>query len=165
MALRHHACFLVVALGVTAACSSAPKGDRFTQADLAAIRQSTHDYVAAFNDHRTDRLVTHYQEDAVLMPPNSGTLRGKDWVKGYFDTVMASGAVSLAMDSKSVSGQGAIAYENGTYTMTTRVANGEETRDRGKYLFVLRRANGRWLYEYAMWNSDLPKPMVVANAN
>lgn len=45
--------------------------------------------------------------------------------------------------------------------MITHGANGEETRDRGRYLFVLHKFNGEWTYEHAIWNSDLPKPTAL----
>ena len=71
--------------------------------------------------------------------------------------------VMLTLESRDVAGHGPIAYENGSYTMVVRDAAGE-SRDRGKYLFVLRKGNGQWRYEYAIWNSDLPKPVVTEAA-
>ncbi len=153
------------ALLTLAACAGAPPADEFTRADVAAIKQATRDLASAMNAGNTGSILAHYPENVVLMPPNSGTLRGRDWVKGYYDTLLA-GKVDVTFESKDVAGHGPIAYENGNYTMITRGANGEETRDRGKYLFVLHKFNGEWKYEYAIWNSDLPKPTSLqANTN
>ena len=49
-----------------------------------------------------------------------------------------------------------LAYQSGTYEMDLKPATGEPGRDRGKYLFILRKMPIGWKYEYTMWNSDLP---------
>jgi hypothetical protein len=41
--------------------------------------------------------------------------------------------------------------------MEVKPSAGPTTRDRGKLLFVLRRMNDTWRYEYTVWNSDLPQ--------
>ena len=147
-----------VALMAITACGGAPSTDEFTKADVVAIKQTTHDLASAMNERNTAHVLAHYPDNIVFMPPNSGTIRGREWLKGYYDAMLAS-KVDVTFDSKDVAGHGPIAYENGNYTMVTHGTNGEETRDRGKYLFVLRKQmNGQWKYEYAIWNSDLPKP-------
>lgn len=148
-----------------AACAGAPPADQFTKADVEAIKQTTHSLAEAMNQRNTGSVLAHYPENIVLMPPNSGTLRGREWVKGYYDTLL-TGNVDVTFESRDVAGHGPIAFENGNYTMIVRGANGEETRDRGKYLFVLHKFKGEWKYEYAIWNSDLPKPTAIpANTN
>jgi ketosteroid isomerase-like protein len=145
--------------------SSAAPGDEFTSADVAAIKQLTQQFSEAVSKESLEQVLTHYPENVVFMPPNSGTIRGKDWVKGYWDSRFKDGAVSLRLESRDVAGHGPIAYENGSYTMIVRSDDGQETRDRGKYLFVLRKGNRQWRYEYAIWNSDLPKPVVTEAAD
>ena len=164
MTLRPFIAAIALALGA-AACSQRPASDAFTAVDVAAIKQVSRDLTSAFNAGHTAQVLEHYPENIVFMPPNSGTIRGKEWLKGYYDALLAPGNVTLALEPKDVSGHGPMAYESGTFSLTTRGASGEETRDRGKYLFVLRRAAGHWRYEYAIWNSDLPKPLVTAAAN
>ena len=150
---------------IAAGCGgSTARENGFTSADVTTIKETTKAFASAFNGHDTSQVLAHYPENIVFMPPNAGTIRGKEWLKGYYDMLLGSGAVTLSLESRDVSGHGPLAYENGSYTLITRGENGEESRDRGKYLFVLRKFNGRWLYEYAMWNSDLPKPMVTAAA-
>jgi len=148
------------ALLTMTSCGGAPPSDEFTNADVAAIKQTTQNLAVAMNERNTGGILAHYPENVVLMPPNSGTLRGRDWVKGYYDTLLAA-KIDVSFESKDVAGHGPIAYENGNYTMVTHGANGEQTRDRGKYLFVLHKFNGEWKYEYAIWNSDLPKPTAL----
>jgi ketosteroid isomerase-like protein len=152
----------VLAVAAAGCAGGAAKENGFTSADVTAIKDTTKAFAAAVSGHNTADVLAYYPEHVVFMPPNSGTIRGKEWLKGYYDMLLGSGGVSLSLEPRDVSGHGPLAYENGNYTMITRGENGEESRDRGKYLFVLRKFNGKWLYEYAMWNSDLPKPMITA---
>ena len=68
-----------------------------------------------------------------------------------------SGATNLRMEVSEVSGHGPLAYQSGTYEMDVKPASGPSSRDRGKYLFIARRMNTVWRYEYKVWNSDLPQ--------
>lgn len=164
MARHIRTALVAIALGAAAAgCGTAKAGDEFTQADIAAIKQLTQEFSRAVTERSTAKVLDHYPENIVFMPPNSGTIRGKEWLKGYWDQRFKAEAVTMTLESRDVAGHGPIAYENGSYTMVVRDAAGE-SRDRGKYLFVLRKGNGQWRYEYAIWNSDLPKPVVTEAA-
>lgn len=166
--MARHIGAVIAALGMSVAAagcgSSAAAGEEFTQADIVAIKQLTQHFSQAVTEESIEKVLDHYPENIVFMPPNSGTIRGRDWVKGYWDTRFKDGAVTMRLESRDVAGHGPIAYENGSYTVIVRGDTGEESRDRGKYLFVLRKGNGQWRYEYAIWNSDLPKPVVTAAA-
>lgn len=164
--VRHIGVAIVsIAVAAAAGCGNRAAGDEFTQEDIAAIKQVTQEFSRAVTERNTDKVLSHYPENVVFMPPNSGTIRGKEWLKGYWGTRFKEGPVTMTLESRDVAGHGPIAYENGSYTMIVRDASGEESRDRGKYLFVLRRGGGQWRYEYAIWNSDLPKPVVTEAAD
>ena len=136
----------------TVACG-APAGDEFTTADTAALRQLDAEFVAAYNAKDADKLVTLYAENSVFMPPNKPLLRGKDMLKSFYADMFAQGLTDLKMEPVDVAGHGPIAYQSGTYTLSSGA-----TYDRGKFLFVMRKAGGKWLYQHTMWSSDLPKP-------
>jgi uncharacterized protein (TIGR02246 family) len=140
---------LAATLGV--ACGG-PKGEEFTRADADAIRKVDADFVAAFNAKDPDRILSLYTDNSVFMPPNAPTLRGREPLKSFFGDMFAKGATALTMEPVDLAGHGPIAYQSGTYTLTTG-----ETRDRGKFLFVMRKMAGNWRFEYTSWSSDLPK--------
>ena len=141
---------LVLTLGVSA-CAG-PKPQEFTRADADAIRKSTTDFTAAFNQKEIDKVVDFYVDNSVLMPPNKPLLRGRDALKVYYGTEVARGG-ELKMDTEEVNGHGPLAYESGTYSISYESG----TRDRGKYLRVLRLMNGAWRTEKTIWSSDLPQ--------
>jgi len=141
---------LAVTLGL-AGCSG-PKTEEFTRVDADAIRKVDADFVAAFNAKEIDKILSMYTDSSVFMPPNAPALRGIDPLKSFFADLFARGGADLKMDPVDLAGAGPIAYQSGTYSLTTGA-----TRDRGKFLFVMRQMAGNWRFEYTIWSSDLPK--------
>ncbi len=146
---------LVSALLFAAACSG-PAPAEFTTKDAGAIRQQDDTFVAAFNTKDVPKILELYAENSVFMPPNEPIIRGKDALKNFFTDLFKRGATNLRLDIAEVSGHGPLAYQSGTYEVEYKPATGMASRDRGKYLFVLRKMGTGWKYEYTMWNSDLP---------
>ena len=99
-----------------------------------------------------DQILNLYADNSVFMPPNEPLLRGRDPLKSFY-TDLVSKVSDIRLEPADVAGHGPIAYESGTYSMNTGA-----TRDRGKFLFVLRNMGGNWRFEYTSWSSDLPRP-------
>jgi uncharacterized protein (TIGR02246 family) len=149
--------FLMLAvLCLSAACSTTPPGEEFGMKDQSTIRQRTEAFAKAFNDKDVAQILGIYAENCVFMPPHQPIIRGKDALKTFYDDMFKAGATNLKLEPTEVSGHGPLAYQSGTYEMDYKPAAGAATHDRGKYLFVLRRLNDTWRYEYTVWNSDLP---------
>ena len=153
--------FLVSLLGVVslaaAGCSTAKPGEEFGLKDQATIRERTDAFVKAFNEKNVDKVLGVYAENSVFMPPNQPIIRGKDALRTFYDDQLKSGATNLRLNIGEVSGHGPLAYESGSYEMEVKPGSGAASRDRGKYLFLLRRIGDAWRFEYTMWNSDLPQ--------
>jgi ketosteroid isomerase-like protein len=152
--------FLLSVVSLAAACSSAAPGEKFTMKDQTSIRERSDAFVKAFNAKDVGQILGVYAETTVFMPPNEPVIRGKEALKTFYDDLLKGGAAGLKLNVGEVSGEGSLAYQSGTYEMEVKGGPGGGTRDRGKYLFVLRKFNDAWRYEYSMWNSDLP---VTAN--
>lgn len=157
--MRRRAVLVAATLAVAAAGCGGGKQPEFGRADAESIRKITQDFMAAYNVKDAAKLTTFFSGSAVLMPPNSSTLRGQDSIKGYYESRFAEGATDLNLEPKDVGGYGTLAYVSGTYTV--RVAppgGGADRRDRGKYLWIFRNLGAQWRSEYEMWSSDLPVP-------
>jgi ketosteroid isomerase-like protein len=141
---------LVLALGATACGGAAEQA--FGSADATAIRKATADLTAGINSKNIDQILGLYADNSVFMPPNAPLLRGRDPLKSFY-TDLVGKVTDIKLEPVDVAGHGPIAYESGTYTMTVGA-----TRDRGKFLFVLRNMAGNWRFEYTSWSSDLPRP-------
>jgi ketosteroid isomerase-like protein len=140
---------LAIAAGVSA-CGG-PGEKAFGAADAQAIRQAASDLETAFNAKDMDRILSLYTENSVFMPPNKPLLRGREPLRGFYNTLLSAGARDLKLNVDDVAGHGPIAYESGSYSMQTG-----PNRDRGKFLFILRNMDGQWKIEYTSWSSDLP---------
>ena len=149
--------FVAAVLCLAVGCSSAKPGEEFTMKDQASIRERTDAFVKAFNAKEVNDVLGIYAENSVFMPPNEPIIRGKDALRTFYDDLLKSGATGLKLNVGEVSGHGPLAYQSGTYEMEVKRASGQATRDRGKYLFVLRKMGETWRFEYTMWNSDLPQ--------
>lgn len=138
---------IVVALALSA-CGG-PKGAEFGTADAAAIRKLDAEFVAAFNAKDLNKILAMYTDNSVFMPPNAPTLRGTEPLKSFYNDLFTR-ATDLKMEPSDVAGHGPIAYQSGAYSL------GGTARDRGKFLFVMRKMGENWRFEYTIWSSDLP---------
>lgn len=156
--MRKSVLFLLGVVCLASACASANTTEEFGLKDQAAIREKNAGFVKAFNAKDMNQILSAYTENAVFMPPNQPVLRGKDAMKTFYDDMLKGGGTNLRLDAGEISGHGPLAYQSGTYELDMKPTGGAETHDRGKYLFILRKMNGTWRYEYTVWNSDLPAP-------
>jgi ketosteroid isomerase-like protein len=124
-----------------------------TIAALVLTVANAAELAAAFNAKEVEKVLGFYAENSVFMPPNAPLLRGRDPLKSFYTDMIAKGATDLRLEPDEVSGHGPIAYESGTYSVT--YGDGS-SRDRGKYLLVLRNMAGTWRTEKTIWSSDLP---------
>ena len=150
--MRKSVAALITALLFTAACSG-PAPVEFTMKDAGEIRQQHDAFVTAFNAKDFTKILDMYAESSVFMPPNEPIIRGKDALRQFYENLVTrQGASDLKMDISEVAGHGTLAYQSGTYEMAVKRGSG---RDRGKYLFVIRKMANGWKFHYTMWNSDL----------
>ena len=150
--MRKSVAALITALLFTAACSG-PAPVEFTMKDAGEIRQQHDAFLAAFNAKDITKILDMYAESSVFMPPNEPIIRGKDALRQFYENLVTrQGASDLKMDISEVAGHGTLAYQSGTYEMAVKRGSG---RDRGKYLFVIRKMANGWKFHYTMWNSDL----------
>jgi ketosteroid isomerase-like protein len=148
--MRKSVAALITALLFTAACSG-PAPVEFTMKDAGEIRQQHDAFVAAFNAKDITKILDMYAESSVFMPPNEPIIRGKDALRQFYENLVTrQGASDLKMEISEVAGHGTLAYQSGTYEMKRGAG-----RDRGKYLFVIRKMANGWKFHYTMWNSDL----------
>jgi ketosteroid isomerase-like protein len=154
--MRKSVSFLVGVVCLATACGTANPGEEFGMKDQAALRERTDAFVKAFNAKDVPQVLSIYAENSNFMPPNQPVIRGRDALKTFYDELLAGGATNLKLDVNEVSGHGPLAYQSGSYEMDVKPASGASTHDRGKYLFIARKINNIWRYEYTVWNSDLP---------
>ena len=148
---------LLMAAGVMmvslAACS-APVQREFGKAERDSVTKVVQDFAGAYNAKDAAKAASFFTGRGAVMPPNASTVRGTESVQEYFAGRFAQGASDLVAEPQDVAGSGTLAYVTGNYSLRFAPAGGPERRDRGKFLWVLRELNGRWLLEYVIFSSD-----------
>jgi uncharacterized protein (TIGR02246 family) len=147
-----------VAIQVSVACSGS-SGPRFDRTDTDAINALIEELRTAFNAKDAAKAAALYSTTGVVMPPNKPIMRGRQFVAQYYKDRFAEGATDLEIMAVDVSGQGTLAYASGDFRLNLAPSDGKPARrDRGKFLWIFRENNNRWLIEYVIFSSDFVTP-------
>jgi uncharacterized protein (TIGR02246 family) len=141
-------------VAVLAGCSQAPAGPTFTQQDTQTITSQIEELKTAYNARDAAKVASFFSANGIVMPPNQSTARSRESVQEYYAARFNEGASNLELEPRDISGTATLAYASGDYRLTIANGSGEPQRDRGKFVWVLRKTNDRWLIEYVIFNSD-----------
>jgi uncharacterized protein (TIGR02246 family) len=154
-----------VALGVNPACSKeGEEHERAEQQKPADLRPASEDAVrataAAWNQafiaKDVEKIVSFYADDASLFPPGSGIDTGKEAIHAAWVALVTTPGFSASINTTKVEAarSGDLAYEEGTYLLTTKV-KGELKAEKGKYVVVWKKqADGNWKAVADIFNAD-----------
>lgn len=133
---------------VTSADSSPSHAER-------EIRRAIADWVDIYNRNDWGLLADQFEEDAVMMPPNSPAVSGRAAIAAWEAANEDGFRIALAPDEISIAGDRAII--RGRSCVFVPLQGGATGVDIGKFLEVRRRQpDGRWLVSHDVFNSDLP---------
>jgi uncharacterized protein (TIGR02246 family) len=118
-----------------------------------AIDASNKKFVAAFAKQDAAGVAAAYSPDANAFPPNAPIIKGRADIQKMWQDVINSGIASVSLATTEVESAGNIAYESGTYAMTTKDG---KVADRGKYCVVWKKVNGQWMLHRDIWSTDMP---------
>src|SRR3989454_12321647 len=105
---------LAAALG----CQAAPPPDTSASAKQA-IDAANAQWPRLTSTGHADSIAEFYAADAVIMPPNLATMKGKDAVKAFFTTINTiDPRPTLTLRSEAVHGAGDMAMERGRWLWT-----------------------------------------------
>lgn len=126
-------------------------------ADEQAIRSINPNWFKSYNAGDVDGVVALYADEAVVSAPGAPPARGHAAIREFFTKDIAgSAAAGVTLNSSSatdVAVSGDLSWEWGTFTVTDKSG---ATIDRGKYVTVCGRKDGKWLIIRDIWNSDGP---------
>jgi uncharacterized protein (TIGR02246 family) len=151
--------FALVAAAMACSACSRESGPVFDRADVDSINKVIQELATAFNAEDPAKTAALYSLNGVVMPPNRSLMRGRSFVEQYYLDRFAEGASDLQVQSTDVSGQGTLAYASGDYRLNLVPKDGGQSRrDRGKFLWLFREQDGRWMIEYVVFSSDFVTP-------
>ena len=138
---------LFLASMVSAQASGAKAAGGGSSAD--DVRQR---WVAAANAKDAAGLAALYTEDAVLMPTNMASVKGRTAIQSSWKAMLDQGAHDVSLTKTGGAMAADWGYEVGTYS-----AMFGSSPDKGKYMLSLKKGkDGRWMIHEDIFNSDMP---------
>jgi len=140
---------VLFSLAFVAGCSSqtaqapAPPPDT-RKADEAAIRAASAEWSTASQAKDLDKAVSYYADDAVFLVDKGALVKGKDSIRLAWKDLIGPTAPTLTFATTfvEVARSGDIAYEYGTYELTTTDKKGKPSVEKGKYATVWKKQPG-----------------------
>lgn len=130
-----------------------PYSGRLSEADIAAIKASSDEWVATYNENDWDALALLFSPDATMMPPNSSAIIGREAISSWeaeFET-----GFQIAFDVQDIDGAGDFAFVRGRSCVFIPLETGGYGVDVGKYLEIRKKdENSDWLIISDIFNSD-----------
>jgi ketosteroid isomerase-like protein len=155
---RHVAALsLALAAALTACATKSSADGAFTPEDSAAVRASAELWRTKMVEGDFDAWAKSVTEDAVLYPPNSKPVVGRNAAIAFAKAYPK--ITKFDINIEEMVGRGDAATDRGTFTLTAQLPNGMAVNDTGSFLSLFRRqADGTWAHSRVMWHSDLPAP-------
>jgi ketosteroid isomerase-like protein len=126
-------------------------------ADEAAIRSLAGAWFEAISAKDLEKTLSFYEEDAEYMSAGRATAttpdqRRKLWVEDYAVPGFSSVEVTKKLE---VARSGDLAYQSGTYVVTTLDGKGHPTQSTGKFIVVWKKQiDGKWKAVVDIDNAD-----------
>jgi uncharacterized protein (TIGR02246 family) len=130
---------------------------RSTSSTEAAIKQVADAYVKAVLAGDAKTVAALYTDDAVEMPPNEPSLKGRAAIEQYYTKLFSGPAKvgQLTLTHLEARAIGDAGYDVGTYQQSMNPpGQTTATTDTGRYVIILKRSQGAWKVAYAIYNSD-----------
>ena len=128
-------------------------------ADEAALRKLDDEWSKAAGAKDLEKTVSYYTDDALVMPPNSPVLQGKDAARAMWKSMFAVPGFGGGWKATrvEVAKSSDLGWTSGPYEITETDASGKPMTDKGKYLAVWKKqADGSWKCVADIFNTDLP---------
>ena len=140
-------CFLIFVCVVAEGCSQAPAPVDTRKAAEAAINAASDEFAKAGDAKDLDKVMTYYTDDAVLFVPSTPAAVGKDAVRKAWQGFLTGPPSKVDVNETiiDVAASGDLAFERGSFTITTTDAKGKTTAATGKLVDVWKKqADGSW---------------------
>lgn len=151
-----------LALVLFAACNNAEKpADSSASAaetfNLSAARDSIAAVNAAFGKAMSagDSIgaAALYTSDAIIMSSNMPAVKGRDAIVAFSGETIRMGFKNFRLESTEVFGNADMLEEVGVYTLADDKG---ATIDKGKYIVLWKKEEGKWKLFRDIFNSDMP---------
>ena len=147
---------LALAPALLLGCASAPSAAD----DVASIRARLAALEAADAAGDVDAIAACYDEDAKLLPPAGGEVRGREAIRAHYAALLAHASLEVAIRSDALHVAAPWAFDRGTTRVVVTPRDGSEPRrERDRYFMILYRGDdGVWRVSRLIWSPQADAP-------
>ena len=116
------------------------------------IREVNNSFEECFGNSDAAAIASLYTNDATLMPPGLNFIKGTEAIKAFWQEAMNMGIKQAMLETLEVQQHDNVAIETGTYSL---FGEGQMMLDKGKYLVVWKKENGKWRLHKDIWNTSM----------
>lgn len=149
---------LLLLLTLSTACQTQHTTDT-RAADENTLRNLDAEWSKAAGAKDINKTVSYYSDDALVMPPNTPVLEGKEAARAMWSGMFRVPGFGGGWKATrvEVARSGDLGYVTGSYELSETDPSGKPMTDKGKYLEIWKKqADGSWKCVLDMFNSDLP---------
>jgi len=117
------------------------------------IEEVNRNFIDALSKMDSVGLANLYTSDAKFMAPNGPAAEGRNNIQTAFGGLIKSGATKLNLTTSDMWGSEAMMAEEGVFTLASK--DGRQL-DKGKYIVLWKKEDGKWKLFRDCFNSDLP---------
>lgn len=145
-------CTCIILIG----CTSTPKVDMVAEAE--AIRNLENQWLVALQNKDTDKIMSIYSPEGVVMKPNNAIYAGHQSIRkqvesDFADTTVLWNTTTSTIDIIEVSASGDMAYVRGINRGEMKTLTGlVEISD--KWIDIYKKIDGQWKCTVGIWNSN-----------
>ena len=156
----HPTAMILILLFCATSCNT-PRIENKTSFDLAntkkEIEEAGRNFMALVAKGDSVGLANCYTTDAKFMGSNSPAVSGRTKIQSVVASIINSGVTKFDLRLTEVWGTEELIAEEGEFTLATK----EGTQlDKGKYIVLWKKEDGKWKLFRDCFNSDLPIPSV-----
>ena len=154
--------FLTMLSILPAALAQAPKADPLR----ARLEKMGKDFADAYNRGDDKAVAAFYAEDAVLLPPDSDLVRGREAIEASWKGGHEAGMKNMKLEIVDVESDGTYAIETGKATVDVQPAGQAAAKSESvKYVVVWKKQkDGSWKILRDIWNGTAP-PAAMEHAH
>ena len=133
-----------------------PAVDR--KAEETALKAADMAWAEAAGKKDVDATAGFMTDDGATLPPGEPIAKGKDAVRKGWSTLLGLKDIEIKWEPTTVqvADSGEIGYTSGSYSLSYTDDKGAKVSDKGKYLEVWKKVDGKWKCYLDMYNSDGP---------
>jgi ketosteroid isomerase-like protein len=146
---------LIVGLIVGALWIGPDRVGGLAESDVAVLSEAIGEVNQAFLAMDWATVVGHYQDDAVLMPPNGPAFSEREKLRSLLEAMPRISGLDSAIDD--IGGCREVAFVQSHFSLTVEPEGLPPMNEAGKWVQIWRRQpDNTWRVGVEIWNSDHP---------